>query len=117
MNTTLRLDDWHVRTVLLVLKISQADAARAFSRTGKKQGFSRFGTGAMVRARVMNGLRHLAPAGTKLSYPRIAELCGMRTHVAVLEACRRPNVLSENEKKLLAVSGEHAVAVVRLVGT
>lgn len=117
MNTTLRLDDWHVRTVLLVLKISQADAARAFSRTGKKQGFSRFGNESHIRVRVMVGLRQLAPGGRVMSYPRIAELCGMHTHVAVLEACRRPGVLSENDKELLALSGEHAVAVVRLVGT
>lgn len=112
MNTSLRLDDWNVRTVLLVLGISQADAARAFSRVGKKEGFSRFGNESYIRARVMVGLRQLAPGGCVMSYPTIARLCGMRTHTGVMDACRRSNVLTEREKEYLSLSGQHAVGVI-----
>lgn len=112
MNTTLRLDDWNVRTVLLVLGISQADAARAFSRVGKKEGFSRFGNESHIRVRVMAGLRRLAPGGCVMSYPTIARLCGMRTHTGVIDACRRENILASHEKEYLSLSGQHAVGVI-----
>lgn len=111
MNTTLRLDDWHVRTVLLVLKINQADAARAFLRVGEKEGFSRFGNESDIRARVMVGLRQLAPGGCVMSYPTIARLCGMRTHTGVIDACRRRSVLTVDEKEYLSLSGKHAICV------
>lgn len=114
--STLRIDDWHVRTVLLVLKISQADAARAFSRVGKKDGFSRFGNESDIRALVMVGLRQLAPGGCVMSYPTIARLCGMRTHTGVMDACRRPNILTEGEKEYLSLSGKHAICVTGRVG-
>jgi hypothetical protein len=112
VNTSLRLDDWNVRAVLLVLGISQADAARAFSRVGKKEGFSRFGNESYIRARVMVGLRQLAPGGCVMSYPTIARLCGMRTHTGVIDACRRGNILASHEKEYLSLSGQHSVGVI-----